>query len=240
RQRLKASDFNEVTQDLLAIATSIYRCLVVTREPFPQTLISETLLAKEAWREASKLAGLTIQLTPSLVKMMTRRTSQVRGELKTKMRALTASFFGFRTSQSIATMTHNRDLAESLKDGTCFVFKDWEKKSGIYKTGLIQSAVNDMWFANRNDEGVIYSKYFDPLPVKLLALILTAIECCLDEWITGMKEDIKFSSTAYTPVYLVHLSSLQRFDERTSHYKLLEKIRVNILDVAQYVGGHLH
>ncbi|KAG1789313.1 uncharacterized protein HD556DRAFT_1243982, partial [Suillus plorans] len=66
------------------------------------------------------------------------------------------------------------------------------------------------------------------------------IECCLDEWITGMKEDIKFSSTAYTPVYLVHLSSLQRFDERTSHYKLLEKIRVNILDVAQYVGGHLH
>lgn len=55
-----------------------------------------------------------------------------------------------------------------------------------------------------------------------------------------MKEDIKFSSTAYTPVYLVHLSSLQRFDERTSHYKLLEKIRVNILDVARYVGGHLH
>lgn len=70
RQRLKASDFDEVTQDLLAIATSIYCCLVVTREPFPQTLISEMLLAKEAWREASKLAGLTIQLTPSLVKMV--------------------------------------------------------------------------------------------------------------------------------------------------------------------------
>jgi hypothetical protein len=70
RQRLKAGDFDKVTQDLLAIAVSIYRCLVVTREPFPQTLISETLLAKEAWREASKLAELTIQLTPSLVKLV--------------------------------------------------------------------------------------------------------------------------------------------------------------------------
>ncbi|KAG1904175.1 uncharacterized protein F5891DRAFT_914700, partial [Suillus fuscotomentosus] len=208
----KASNFDKVTQDLLAITTPIYRCLVVTQEPFPQTLISETLLAKEAWREASKLAGLTIQLTPLLVKLMMRRTSQVRRELKTKMHTLTASFFGFCTSQSIAAMTHNRNLAESLKDETCFVFKDWEKRSGIYKTGLIQSAVNDMWFANRNDEGMIYNKFFNLLPVELLTLILTAIKCCLDKWIAGVKEDIKFLSTAYTPVYLVHLSSLQRFD----------------------------
>ncbi|KAG1723578.1 hypothetical protein EDB19DRAFT_1916044 [Suillus lakei] len=90
RQRLKASDFDQVTKDLLASAMSIYRCLVVTRTPFPETLIIETKLAKDAWHEACNMAELTIQLTPSLVKMMTRRTSQVRGELKTKMRTLTA------------------------------------------------------------------------------------------------------------------------------------------------------
>jgi hypothetical protein len=70
RQRLKASDFDDVTKDLLTTATSIYRCLVVTRAPFPETLIIETKLAKDAWREASNMAELTIQLTPSLVKMV--------------------------------------------------------------------------------------------------------------------------------------------------------------------------
>ncbi|KAG0698832.1 hypothetical protein DFH29DRAFT_809820, partial [Suillus ampliporus] len=196
----KASNFDDVTKGLLTTATSIYRCLVVTRAPFPETLIIETKLAKDAWHEASNMAEHTIQLTPSLIKMMTRRTSHVRGELKTKMCILTASFFGFHASRSILAIKQNRDLAESLEEGSRFVFKDWEMKCGIYKTRLIQSVINDMWFANRSDEGIVYAKYFDPLPVQTIALILTAIECCIDEWMTGVKEDIKFSLVAYSPV----------------------------------------
>ncbi|KAG2138769.1 hypothetical protein BD769DRAFT_1351176 [Suillus cothurnatus] len=115
---------------------------------------------------------------------MTRHTSHVRGELKNKMCALTASFFGFHTIQSTAAIKQNHDLAKSLEDGSCFAFKDWEMKCGIYKTELIQSAVNDMWFANHSDEGVIHGRYFDPLPVELLALILTAVsvfgKSCVD------------------------------------------------------------
>lgn len=37
-----------------------------------------------------------------------------------------------------------------------------------------------MWFANRNDEGVVYPKYFDPIPVEVVALVLTGVSCiCL-------------------------------------------------------------
>lgn len=32
-----------------------------------------------------------------------------------------------------------------------------------------------MWFANRIDEGIIYAEYFDPFPVKMLALVLTVV-----------------------------------------------------------------
>ncbi|KAG2144438.1 uncharacterized protein EDB93DRAFT_1087685 [Suillus bovinus] len=106
---------------------------------------------------------------------MMRRTSRVCGELKTKMQALMTSFFGFRTSRSTVAIKQNCDLAESLKDGSCFVFKDWEMKCGIYKMELIQSAVNDMWFMNCSDEGFIYGKYFEPLPVEIIVLILTAV-----------------------------------------------------------------
>ncbi|KAG1886001.1 hypothetical protein F4604DRAFT_1523390, partial [Suillus subluteus] len=171
----KAGDFDHVTKDVLTTATSVYCCLVVTRAPFPDMLLVETKLVKRAWHEASDITGLTIQLTPSLVKMMTRCTSHVRSELKMKMRGLTASFFGFWASRSMAAIKANRDLAESLKEGNSFVFKDWELKSGIYKTELIQKAINDMWFANRSDEGILYAKYFDPLPVKMMALVLTVV-----------------------------------------------------------------
>ncbi|KAG1811780.1 uncharacterized protein BJ212DRAFT_1301810 [Suillus subaureus] len=218
-QWLKASNFDDVTKDLLTTATSIYCCLVMTRAPFPETLIIETKLAKDAWHEASNMAELTIQLTPSLVKMMMKRTSH-------------SQFFGFHTSRSTLTIMQNRDLAESLKEGSRFVFKDWETKRGIYKTNLIQSVINHMWFANRSNEGIVYAKYFDPLPVQTMALVLTAIECCIDKWMTGVKEDIKFSLVAYFPVYLLHLNSLQRFEEWTAAYKLFGKIGVNLLDIA--------
>jgi hypothetical protein len=56
---------------------------------------------------------------------------------------------------------------------------------------------------------------------------------------TGVKEDIKFLLLAYSLVYLLHLNSLQQFDEQTAAYKLLSKIGVNLLDVARYFFYYL-
>ncbi|KAG1859332.1 hypothetical protein DFJ58DRAFT_780680 [Suillus subalutaceus] len=140
----------------------------------------------------------------------------------------------------MAAIKANHDLAKSLKEGNSFVFKDWELKSGIYKMELIQKAINDMWFANRCDEGILYAKYFDPLPVKLMALVLMVMECCVDEWTTGVREDVKFSSVSYGPVYLAHLNSLQQFEERTAPYKLLDRILDNLLDMARLHAGGIN
>ncbi|KAG2089200.1 hypothetical protein BD769DRAFT_1372151, partial [Suillus cothurnatus] len=104
-----------------------------------------------------------------------KRASHVRGELKTKMRPLMASFHGFHSSNSMEVIRSNQDLAERLKIGSIFVFKDPSSKSGIYKTELLQQGINGMWFLNRSDEGVIYHKYFDPIPIKTIALVLTAV-----------------------------------------------------------------
>ncbi|KAG2355975.1 hypothetical protein BDR07DRAFT_1424615 [Suillus spraguei] len=95
----------------------------------------------------------------------------------------------------------NRDLTESLKSGSAFVFK-----------------------------GVVYHKYFNPMPVRTVALVLTAIECCI-------KEDIRFTSASYGAVFSRHLTSLQHFDERTAPYKLLPKIRTNLHDTARFHAG---
>ncbi|KAG1897052.1 uncharacterized protein F5891DRAFT_1051148 [Suillus fuscotomentosus] len=235
RHRMKVSDFDDVSKEILGTAACIFWCLIVSQAPFPENIAVETQLAKEAWHEACQIKGINVKLTPSGVKMLLTHTSQVRGELKTKMRSLTASFFGFRSSNSNDVIRQNRDLAESLKDGSVFAFKDWKSKKGIYKTELLQLGINIMWFTNRHDEGVIHHKYFNPMPVEVIALVLTTIECCIDEWLQGLKEDIKFTSATYGTVYHGHFCSLQRFDERTAPYKLLDKIRVNLHDVARCV-----
>ncbi|KAG1831210.1 hypothetical protein DFJ58DRAFT_671426, partial [Suillus subalutaceus] len=235
-QRVKASDFDDVSKDVLVTATSIFRCLIVTQAPFPDTIAVETMLAKEAWHEVCEIKGISVKLMPSAVKMLLKRTSHVRGELKTKMRSLTRSFFGFRLSDLREVVRQNQDLAESLKDGSSFVYKDWTAKTGIYKTKLLQEGINVMWFANRNDEGVVYHKHFNPMPTEIIVLTLTAIGCCIDEWLQGLKEDIKFTAATYGCVYQTHLSSLQRFDERTAPYKLFERICDNLHDVARYVS----
>ncbi|KAG1815933.1 uncharacterized protein BJ212DRAFT_1272059, partial [Suillus subaureus] len=119
------------------------------------------------------------------------------GELKTKMHLLTSSFYGFQASNSMQVMQQNQDQAESLKANSAFIFKDWSSKKGVYKTKLLQEGINLMWFSNWNDEGLIYHKYFNPFPVRALTLI----KCCINEWLQGIKEDIKFTSTTYGPVY---------------------------------------
>ncbi|KAG2128348.1 uncharacterized protein EDB93DRAFT_1052400, partial [Suillus bovinus] len=104
-----------------------------------------------------------------------KRTSHVHGELKTKMQSLTRTFFGFRSSELRDVIRQNHDLAEALKDGSSFIFKDWTAKTGIYKTELLQDSINVMWFANRSDEGIVYNQFFNPMPIKLIALMLTTV-----------------------------------------------------------------
>ncbi|KAG1857810.1 hypothetical protein F4604DRAFT_1685106 [Suillus subluteus] len=214
-QCMKASDFDKISKEILGTATSIFRCLIVTWAPFPDGVAVEMRLAKEAWHEACKIKGVKVKLTPPAVKMLLLRISH--------------------SSHLKEVIRKNRDLAESLKDGSAFVFKDWISKTGIYKSKLLQDSINIMWFANQNDEGIIYHKYFNPIPVEVVALVLTAIECCIDEWLQGLKEDIKFTLAAYATVYQVHFDLLQRFHERTELYKLLERLCDSLHDRA-----HLH
>ncbi|KAG1867723.1 hypothetical protein F4604DRAFT_1927517 [Suillus subluteus] len=232
--RMKASDFDDVSKEILVMATSIFQCFIVTQVPFPDNIAVETKLAKAAWHEACQIKGINVKLTPSGVKMLLTRTSQVCRELKIKMRSLTASFFGFRTSNSNSVIRQNRDLAESLKDGSVFAFKS---KKGIYKMELLQLGVNVMWFANRHDKGIIYHKYFNPMPIEVITLVLTTIECCINEWLQGLKEDVKFTSATYGTVYYGHFGSLQCFNERMAPYKLLERICTNLHDTARFHAG---
>ncbi|KAG2356708.1 hypothetical protein BDR07DRAFT_1533977, partial [Suillus spraguei] len=142
---------------------------------------AETKLAKEAWHKACQIKGVNVKLTLSAVNMLSKCTSHMQGELKTKMCSLTGSFYGFQASNSMEVIRKNRDLAESLKSSLAFVFKDWSLKLGIYKIELLQEGINLMWFMNRTDEGIVYHKYFNPMPVILAAGGNWMLQCSFNQ-----------------------------------------------------------
>ncbi|KAH7918565.1 hypothetical protein BV22DRAFT_1024399 [Leucogyrophana mollusca] len=152
----------------------------------------------------------------------------MRGELKAKFRPIVELALDFSSGHNKAIVKKNRERVEYLKEGQNFTFKTMgdreDERKGLFKTALIQKGADVMWFTNKNDEGVVYHHHFKPFPVSALALLLTAIECCIDEWATGTRTDIPFTTQDYRSVYEVHLKCLREFEKHTREHGLLKKI----------------
>ncbi|KIM88272.1 hypothetical protein PILCRDRAFT_62582, partial [Piloderma croceum F 1598] len=227
--RPKAKDYDDVTQEVLAVAIAVYRCLICTDTPFPDHA-KELEFAKIRWKIGCKKLDIRLEMTPELVKMITSRGSHVRGELKTKVRPI-IEHYGFESGQHKRTIKRNRELAEELKEGYNFVYSTDRK--GLFRNKNIQKVVNAMWFANKQDDGVSYPEYFKPMPDITVALVLTAMECGIDEWGTGIKTDIAFTAVDYRTVFDAHLKCLRNFQEATKKHELLDKICTKLYNVGR-------
>jgi len=161
--------------------------------------------------------------------------------MKTKARPLVEAFFGFETGQRRKIQAANRDKAETLKEGDNFVYKyidldDPEQNTGLCKSKLIQKLVNEMWFRNKTGEGIVFSQYFDPFTKSALALVLTAIKCCLDELVSGTRVQIEFGDD-YHDVYDRHLKELDRFEQYTKKHDLLRNYLVKLYNRGRHHAG---
>jgi uncharacterized protein DUF6532 len=70
----------------------------------------------------------------------------------------------------------------------------------------------------------------------LCFIILTSriqIECCIDEWISGIRTDIPFSTALYKDVYEDHIRCLERFNKITKQL-ILPNILVKLYNRGRY------
>ncbi|KAF7333156.1 hypothetical protein MVEN_02381300 [Mycena venus] len=234
--RPRAKDLDDNTKEFALFAIDHYRCLISTQQPFPDSA-TENAMVRKAWYRACKEMHEQLPLTPTVAKLISNRGSQLRGELKTKVRPLVELMYGFKTGQNKKSISFNRKNAEDLKDSTAFAFKDAEAKKGLYKHPIFQMAVNKMWFANRRDEGPKHPELFNPLPLKSFALILTGVENSIDEHLTGIRTDVPFTANDYRSVYEGHLKSLEEFAAHTEKYQILDKILKRLHTVGRFHSG---
>ncbi|KAJ7712831.1 hypothetical protein DFH07DRAFT_763371, partial [Mycena maculata] len=235
--RPRAKDLDERTKEYATTAMDLYRCYISTLVAFPDNLIDHQLLNR-AWDTTCEQMGERLPLTPTVAKLITNRGPQVRGEVKTKVKPLVELLYGFKTGQNKKTIARNRKIAEDLKENSTFAFKHVKEKTGLYKHTIFQMAVNAMWFANRKDDGPRHPDLFSPsLPVEAFALVLTAVENSIDEYLTGIRMDVPFTSNDYRSVYEGHLKSLREFAEHTAKYQILDKILIRMHSDARFHSG---
>ncbi|KIM60699.1 hypothetical protein SCLCIDRAFT_44377, partial [Scleroderma citrinum Foug A] len=208
--RPHARDYDDVMQEFVITAIGDYWACLCAKCPMPNHA-QETALLNASWAKACQITGINLVRTPQTHKshiccLITIRGSQLRSKLKAKACPLVEVMFNFHSSQTKMAIKKNCMLAEELKEGASFAFK---------------KTVNTMWFANKTDEGIKHHTWFKPFPLPALALVLTAIECCIDEWMTGMWTDIPFTIQDYRAGYDSHLKCLQDFDKATKEFGVL-------------------
>ncbi|KAG6807984.1 hypothetical protein H0H92_005806 [Tricholoma furcatifolium] len=174
---------------------------------------------------------------------ITQRGSHLRGELKTKARLLVEASFGFETGEHCKIIKKNHERAEFLKEDHCFLYKypseELENCKELYQNPLIQKIVNAMWFQNKHNEGIKFMDIFNPFPILTLALVLSVIDCCLDEWMTGIKTDAPFKAKFYSDIYEGHLKNFRMFDEQSqkSRSGLCNAILVKLHNRGRFNAG---
>ncbi|KAI6019087.1 hypothetical protein EDC04DRAFT_2607657 [Pisolithus marmoratus] len=105
---------------------------------------------------------------------------------------------------------------------------------GFLKAPLIQKIINMMWFANKHDDRVVFHTYFKPFSYPALALVLAAIECCIDEG--GEKEWISLLQYKSTMVHTSCISNAcMHFEDATKLYNILPAICMRL-----YETGCIH
>ncbi|KAF8173005.1 hypothetical protein K438DRAFT_1981192 [Mycena galopus ATCC 62051] len=234
--RPKAKDFDDVTQEVISLAITEYRVLLSSEYAFPESPAELSYLGR-AWTTSCTKLNVVIELTPTISKLVRGRGSHMRGELKTKVKPLAELMYEFASGQNKKTIAANRQRSEELKENLTFTFRDIKGRKGIYRHLLLQKLVNAMWFANRRDEGPRYPAVFNPFPKAALALVLTAVENCIDEWATGIRTDIPFTSSEYRRVYDSHIEALNRFETQTQPHKILGNILVRLHNLGRFHSG---
>ncbi|KAF8431622.1 hypothetical protein L210DRAFT_3415747 [Boletus edulis BED1] len=233
KTRAKAADYDIGTRSIIQTAIGIYCATLLSNDPYAPP-VKELEWAKAAWGLACDHHEVKTPHDAVVLKLITARTSHLRGQFKSKAHPAVAAVYGFDTTADANVVEHNRALFLKLKQDSAFIFRCHgdilDDHTGIYMTPAIQQVINAVLFKNKGDDGIQWTKYYNPFPVQGFALTITAIECAINEWETGVCEMIIFKEHEYSGIFRSHLASLDEFDTMTASIELLPRLLQQVYD----------
>ncbi|KAH9057257.1 hypothetical protein EDB87DRAFT_1632559, partial [Lactarius vividus] len=133
-------------------------------------------------------------------------------EMKSTCATLVEGVYNFKTSQGQDSISYNARRAHELLKNMNFIHPEPRTGRDPYRHPIVQRAIEATWFRTKYDIGVVDHEHFFPMPISNIALTLTVIQWCIDEWSSGIRGDSSLSSdTTFQTVYDSHVSSLLDF-----------------------------
>ncbi|KAG1740730.1 hypothetical protein EDD22DRAFT_851776 [Suillus occidentalis] len=231
-------DQTPVTRAVVKTANCIFRVYVATDNGFPteDEIAAHTRASfKRACKDLKQNDILTrfeadAAYAATEAKIVAARPSQIRGELKSKVQSAVAGHFGLHglskamLEVKIAALLHEH----------AYVFQNPDKRQGFFRHPIFTEIFGAQWLRKRGEATGEYAAAFNPVPLPTLALIATAIECALRDYVKGFKETRRgfneFSGDSYRGSYESHLLTLRRQEKK--HPQLILKLRRDIFQAA--------
>ncbi|KDQ09406.1 hypothetical protein BOTBODRAFT_36994 [Botryobasidium botryosum FD-172 SS1] len=205
--RPKASDYPCDVRAILSLAISIHRSRIASEAPFPDADL-EGQIAEEAFQLACRAKKKHCKSDADLIKVITKTTSQMRGELKTIAHSMVDLFFGFyKDPEKVlfynrsTKLRANRRRYKHLTADHAFLYEDPDKLKAMWCSPILFKLIKRMFFKKKNDDGIRSSEYFNPIKPPTIALAYATVRCALDEWSEGVFDPVDFTTAAYKDVY---------------------------------------
>lgn len=163
-------------------------------------------------------------------------------EMKPKVATLVETLYHFNTSQAHDSIRFNVRLTQMLLKDMNFVYPEtWDggRRHNPYRHPIIQRIINTTLFRNKDDVGVVHHEHFFPMPIPIIALILTLVEWCINEWSDGTRKDANWDDGKLQAVYTSHVSSLFVFKAHSPANKddVLHQLQCDLLKEAREHAG---
>ncbi|KAJ7487081.1 hypothetical protein FB451DRAFT_1391935 [Mycena latifolia] len=206
----KAADYAPIPHSLLLRACADYSARIVGLYAFPG-VTQQMQWAKQSFRSAGRAAGERYAITDRMAKIIMARGSQIRGKMVDTYRSLFASHYGFEHSTAKKAIDANKLKASKLAVKASYHYKNPEEREGYGENKIIASVRKLTTFNNTDSVGILFPAYFNPISLFTLALDMTILGFCTEEWSTGTFKKATFSEKAVSENYCTHLADAERW-----------------------------
>ncbi|TDL22033.1 hypothetical protein BD410DRAFT_803848 [Rickenella mellea] len=231
-------------------ANKLFRVLMATQNAFPNAEGRNTM-ALEAFADGkSKKDGdremKMIKKDPDyadrVIYIITQGTSQLHGEIKTKCANAIGGHYQIPGSRNPADL--KKFVAWLLADSN-FAFggldlanqtRDNQKP---YMHPIIAEILQKQWFSSKRAEGYKFREKFNPIPLALIAIIVTGVEAALQDWKEGQYSRTDFTTDLNAPRWDHHVSGLRKLKEKANNWtaNLQKKMFIDAWQVVLIIVG---
>ncbi|EIW52177.1 uncharacterized protein TRAVEDRAFT_53602 [Trametes versicolor FP-101664 SS1] len=229
--RAKQGNYDPEVKQAMALAVVYFKSMIMAEDAYPDKL-KEKIWASTSWYKAAEKLSVELAPTAEILGLIAQYSWNLRGEIKVAARGLVQGTYAFKPFVDTASQDYNRQLSAMLTRNRTFTYDIIDKvddnHEGLYEASVIQMVVNRVFYKNPSDDGIVLDTVYHPFPEQALALVLTAIQCAIDEWNTGAYRNVTFSENDYGAVYEKHRRELKEFELRSGADRILTEIRTKL------------